>query len=350
MPSFEDLGLAGNVAAFLAAAFVVWRAGYRMSHYADIISVKTGLGHALLGLLLLGGVTSLPEVAVTVTASAGGNAPLAINNILGGVAMQVTILAIADFAIGRRALTSVVPDPVVLLQGALNIVLLSIAACAAIAGDIVLGGVGLFSWIILVMFLLSIWILTQAEQRKPWLANLPTHGSLSDASQESAPPNKGYEMPLSAVLIKAGVAGALILVAGFVVARTAEIIADETGIGQSFVGAALVAISTSLPEISTVLAAVRANLFTLAISDILGTNLFDVGLLFVVDAVGDSSPALASAGKFGAVAAVLGILVTALFLVGLAERRDRTIFRLGIDSIAVLVAYVGGMALLFTLR
>lgn len=347
MPSFEDMGLVANVCAFILGAAIVWRAGFKLSHYADVISVKTGIGHALLGVLLLGGVTSLPEIAVTATAAYGGNTALATSNILGGVAMQVAILAMADIALGRQALTSVVPDAVVLLQGALNIVLLAVVACAAIIGDMAFGGIGLFSWGVFGLFVIAIWLLTKADRRRPWqasytenIASTRTEGSSSDSHDETLPE----------VCAKAALAGSLILIAGFVVARSAEVIANETGLGQSFVGVALVAIATSLPEVSTVLAAIRAKLITLAISDILGTNLFDIGLLFVVDALDGPAASFNSVGKFSAVAALLGLLVTALFLVGLLERRDKTILRVGIDSAAVLITYVGGMALLFTLR
>ena len=48
-----------NAALLAAAAIVVWIAGTRISHYADAISVKTGLDHALLGLVLLAGVLAL---------------------------------------------------------------------------------------------------------------------------------------------------------------------------------------------------------------------------------------------------------------------------------------------------
>ena len=49
------------------------------------------------------------------TAAIGGNAALAVNNLLGGFTMQVTMLALADMAIRRNALTGTVPDPIVLL-------------------------------------------------------------------------------------------------------------------------------------------------------------------------------------------------------------------------------------------
>lgn len=93
---------------FVGAAAAVWVAGTRVSGYADVISQRTGLGQAIVGLVLLGGITSLPEIAASSTSALAGDAPLAVNNLLGGVAMQVAILAIGDLAVGRAALTSVV--------------------------------------------------------------------------------------------------------------------------------------------------------------------------------------------------------------------------------------------------
>ncbi|MGE3987902.1 sodium:calcium antiporter [Pseudorhodoplanes sp.] len=348
MIDFAQLHLSGNIGLFIGAAIVVWIAGTRIARYADEISVHTGLGHALLGLLLLGGVTSLPELAVSLSAAASGSAALAVNNILGGVTMQVAILAVADFAIGRRALTSVVPDPVVILQGSLNVLLLTLVPTAILVGDMAIFGVGAWSWAILALTIGSLYMLSRSEGRQPWLASNLKQTSRSSKNTDSAP--RKSQQSLTSVLVKTTVAAAAILIAGYIISSTAEIIAEQTGLGQSFVGAVLVAISTSLPEISTVLSAVRLGLYTMAISDILGTNLFDVGLLFAVDAVSAGEPVLNSAGRFSAVAALLGIAVTTLFVIGLAERRDRTIFRMGVDSALVLAVYFGGLVLLYTLR
>lgn len=350
MTSFDQFSLLTNVLLFSLAAAVVWFSGHQLSRYADVVSIKTNIGHALLGVLLLGGVTSLPELAVTLTASVGNNTALAVNNILGGVAMQVAVLAVADVAIRERALTSVVPDPVVLLQGSLNIVVLSLAACAVIAGDVAVFGIGAWSWVILAACLLSIRLLMKADKRQPWIANIEEEEWREGGPDGRADKHPVYEMSLRRVMLRAAAAGLAILAGGFVVTRTAEVIAVQTGIGQSFAGAVLVALSTSLPEVSTVLSALRLGLFTMAISDILGTNLFDVALLFVVDAIADGPPALAAAGEFAGVAALLGILLTAILLTGLAERRNKTFLRLGVDSGAIIVSYVFGLAILYTLR
>lgn len=350
MINFEQLSLVLNLALFVVAAGCVWAAGTRISRYADTISERTGLGQALLGLLLLGGVTSLPELAVSVSAAHSGDAALAVNNILGGVAMQVAILAIADAAIGRRALTAVVPDPVVMLQGTLCVVLLATVAGGVLVGDRPMVGVGLWSWGILGFALFSLWKLSEAGNRKPWMANTKLV-KLTDVQEKSGQaPGERIADSWPRLLGKTVVAATAILVAGFVLSQTGEAIAEKTGLGSSFVGAVLVAIATSLPEVSTVLSAVRLGLYTMAISDILGTNLFDVALLFVVDAVATGEPVLNRVGDFSIFAAMLGIVATTLFVAGVAERRDRTVLRMGIDSVGVLIAYLGGLVILYTLR
>jgi cation:H+ antiporter len=350
MIDFAGLGLAANVAIFAAAAVIVWRAGVRITGYANVISVRTGLGQALVGMLLLGVVTSLPEVAVAVTAAAHGEAALAVNSVLGGIAMQVAILAVADMAIGRTALSAVVPDPVIFLQAAFKVFLLSIVASAIVVGDVAVLGVGLWMWLLLTVSGFAVWTLTHAKERRPWrvVDEHDLEGEEKRHAEKAAQHDASQD--LRSAVAKAAVAAAVIVVAGYVLSRTGDAIADQTGLGESFVGAVFVAIATSLPEVSTVLTAARAGLYTMAVSDIFGTNLFDVTLLFVVDAVAGGEPVLNNAGRFSTFAAIIGITVTMMFVAGVAERRDRTILRMGIDSAGVLVTYLGSLVILYFLR
>ena len=59
---------------------------------------------------------------------------------------------------------------------------------------------------------------------------------------------------------------------------------------------------------------------------------------------------LQEAGRFAAFSALLALMLTATFLVGMLERRDRTVLRMGIDSAVVLVAYLAGVVVLYGLR
>lgn len=348
---FKDYALWINIAVFCAAAVVVWIAGTRVSEYADAIARATGIGQAAMGMLLLAGVTSLPEVAVTLTASIGGNAELAVNNLLGSIAMQVAILAVGDALIGRDALTSVIVEPVVLLQLALNNLLLGLFAAAAMMGDVAIFGIGAWSFALGAGYVGSVWIITKSQGRRTWIAaDKDKPGHRKAHAPKKSTEAKPRERSLRSLIPKTVAAAVAILIAGFLLSRTGEAIAEQTGLGQSFGGFALVAISTSLPELSTVVASIRLRRYVMAVSDIFGTNLFNVGLVFVVDGAYRGGPILNEISRFSVFAALLGIVVTTLFMVGLIERRDRTIARMGIDSFAVLAAYFGGLAALYTLR
>lgn len=342
----SSLPLAANAAIFGLAALCVWLAGSRLAAYADEISSRTGLGQALMGFLLLAGITSLPEIATSLTAAGIGDAPLAVNNLLGSISMQVAVLAIADAIYGKNALTSVVPDSTVILQGVLNICLLCLVAVAAIVGDISFGGAGAWTWCLLLAAGYSLYMIVEGDQRKPWVINTDYFDPVAQAKQST----EYVDVSHTRLALKTTLAALTILLAGSVVAVTGNSLADQTGLGSSFVGYALVAIATSLPEASTVFASLSRGLYTMAISDILGTNILNVALLFLVDLVATSGAIMSSAGIFAAVAALIGAFVTGLFVMGLAERRDRTIFKMGVDSAVVLITYLGSLGLLYTLK
>lgn len=348
MLNSDGNSLAVNLLIFAAAACAVWIAGTKITAYADNLAERFNLSRALLGLLLLAGITSLPEMATSFTAARSNNAALAINNLLGSIAMQVAVLAVADILFDKRALTSVVPNPIVMLQGALNICLLGFVAMAIIVGDIPFLGAGVWSWGLFAGSLYSFIKLNEADERYPWVVNNPDDEALGKESSPEASENEGDSLVW--LIAKIVINALVIMFAGYTLATVGEAIAQQSGLGSSFVGVALVAIATSLPEASMVFASVRRGLYTMAISGILGTNILNVSLIFGVDIIDSGAPVLAQIGDFSAVGTLLGLAVTSLFLVGLAERADRTIWRMGTDSAAVLLVYTGGMVLLYSMR
>lgn len=333
-----------NALAFLAAAGAVWIAGTCLATYADAISDLTGLGSALVGMLLLGGITSLPEIAVSVTAGLAGNAGLAVNNILGGVALQVAVIALGDAALRGRAISASVGTPTVLLQAAFSCLLLCLVVAGVVVGDLPLAGVGLWSTAILGTAVLLLWLISRYKGNETWRPHPSPQEPRRKGEGRGRPQSLGKAIALTCVV------AAVIVGAGFVLARSGDALAQQTGLGASFVGALFVGLSTSLPEISTVLAAVRLRRYLMAFSDIFGTNIFDVALIFLIDATYRGPPVLNEVGAFSAFGAVLGIALTLMYLSGLIERRDKTVGRLGIDSWAVVAVYLGGVAILYSLR
>jgi len=342
MPEFSNWSPWLNAAVFIATALAVWWAGSRLTRYADAISELTGMGEAMVGMLVLGGVTSLPEIAVSVTAGLDDNADLAVSNLLGGVALQVVIIAVGDALLRGRALTSQVPSPTVLLQGIFSCVLLIAVAMGVVAGDAALFGVGAWTTGMLVGGLGMFWLIARYKRRETWKA-IPQPASRPAESQ-------GKPDTLRRAVLLTAAMGGIILCGGWLLASTGDALATQTGLGESFVGMTLVGTATSLPEISTVVMAVRIRRYTMAFADIFSTNIIDLMLVFLIDAVAPGQPVLDTQGNFAAFGALLGVVVTLIYLAGLVERRDRTWLRLGPDSWLVLATYLGGVVVLYFLK
>lgn len=351
MVDFQALPLPLNLAVMATAGFVVWMAGTRLSRYASVISDRTGVGQAVMGMLLLAAVSSLPEIAIVITAALDDVAPLAVNNLLGGAALQITLLALADVTLDRSALTHVVAKPSVLLQGALAVLMLALVVAAVLIGDRAVLGIGLWSWGIFAICLSAMW--TIARARDAWTAETPDTAPAADLDTgegAAGAPREDEAMRLATVLWRTGLAAAVILPAGYLLARTGDAIAEQTPLGASFVGAVVLAFCTSLPEISTVYTAVKLRRYVMAVSEIFGTAMFNIALIFLADAFYRGGPVLPEAGKFSGFAALLVIALYAIYMVGLIERRDRTFLRMGIDSLTALLFYFGGLAVLYQLR
>jgi cation:H+ antiporter len=343
---FDNLSLPVALVLFAVAGGAVWLAAVRLTRRVDAIATRIGLGQEMAGLLLLGGVTSLPELAVATTATLQGSPALTINDLLGSAAVNVILLALADATIRGRALTSVQGSPKVLLMGVLGIVTMAIVVAPTITGDVLLLGIGRWSWVMLLVYAGAVWVMAHSHADAAWrpLTRSRPSGQGADEAGGAGPDS------LRRLVLRAAGAALVVLVAGFVLASTGEAIARQTGLGSSFFGVVFLAFATSLPEASTVLTAVRLKRYEMAISDVLGTNLFNVTIVVLVDALHPGGPVLLDTGRFASFAALLALVLTSLFLIGLVERRDRTFAGLGVDSVLVLLTYSGGLAVLYALR
>lgn len=332
------LGL--NALIFLAAAVVVWGAGTRLTFYLDAIAEKTGLGQALVGMLLLGGLTSLPEVANTIAASSGGAPRLAVNNLLGSAAINVLLLAIVDAFVGKDAVTAVVAKPSTMMMSTLCMILLAVVALAIAAGDVPVGGVGAASLTIAVLCVLFLWLASSYDRRAKWRV---------DQSAPAAPqqPSAHAARSLRWLILASALAAAVIFLAGYTLSEVGDALAEQTGLGAGLVGFLLIGISTSMPELSSIIAALRLHRYELAFGQVLGTNFINLSLILLADAIFVSGPVINQLGAFEIISALLGLAMIGTFQIGLLEHRNRTLIRMGYDSLVVMVLFVAGVGVLY---
>jgi cation:H+ antiporter len=328
---------------FVVCVGIVVAASSVLSRYADVIAEKTGLGHAWVGVILLAGVTSLPELVSGLTAVTVLNAPnLAIGGIVGSNLFNLTLIAVMDVAYQPGSILSRAQDGHI-LSGGLGILLMGSIAIAPLMG-VALSGVGLFgvSFIsvgIVVLYLIGARLLSTFQSKR----------TVEVLEQEAEVLNYDRISRRRAFLTFGG-AALVVVVTGIWLSTLADQIAAETGLGRSFVGALLLGISTSLPEITASLTAVRIGAIDLAIGNVLGSNLFNVTLLAVYDVFDGGANLWAVMSNANALGLIIAMMMTAVVIVSLIYRASpKTPWRVSWDGAALIAMYLGAMTALYIL-
>jgi len=346
--AFEGLPIWLNLALFAAAAAGVWLAGTRLCNYADAIADRKRIGKAMMGFVFLAAATELPEVATTIIGSIAGEARLVLNNMFGGITMQTAILAVADATVPMVALTAYPRNPTPALEGILLILLLALLLAVSILGDAVLfWNVGIGSVVFAFAYAGTIALLRNFDAEEPWL---PVEVLEEAAAPLAEAPARALDViPMSRLVWMSLAATLIIFVCGVMLVNLARTLADQTGWGTSFIGVTLLAASTSLPELSTTIAAVRLGAFTMAISNIFGSNLIMIALLLPADIFYTEGVLLDRIDATATFALISGLIVSSVYVAGLLLRNRKRVFGMGIDSVIVLLIYSASLVVFYFL-
>jgi len=116
------------------------------------------------------------------------------------------------------------------------------------------------------------------------------------------------------------VATGIILVAAPFLVRAADQLATRSGLGHTFVGTTLIALSTSLPELVATIAAFRIGAPDLALGNIFGSNTFNMLLLFPLDVLYPAT-LFSSVSPTHALTAFCVITVSSVAVMGQVSRK-----------------------------
>lgn len=338
---------------FLVSAAVVWYAGTRLSISTDVLSDRLGWGEALGGLVLLGIVTNLPELAIVITGALNHDLKVAVGDILGDISNQMLVLVVVDVVcLGTTASLSY-------KAASLTLVVEGLAAVAILMAVII--GTQLPNHAIWLRFtpatlligalwILGLWLVKQSRRSLPWHRSgvapggqRSQRGSSRHARIQMA---KAHARPTWWVAGAFGVASLATLVAGYYLERSSESLARHLGMQGVVFGATFLSWVTTLPGVSSAIAATRLGDYQLAVSDILGGNAF-LPVLFMPATLLSGEAVLPQAQQADIYLVALGILLMAAYLTGLILRPRQQLWRLGLDSLVVLLLYIAGIAGLF---
>lgn len=280
---------------------------------AVAFATRMRLPMAVVGAVVLGFGTSMPEMLTSLSAALAGAPGIAIGNVLGSNIANIALI------LGLAAVIAAIPADAADAEDRLWLIVATVMGLAVILigtsigrveGAILLGGLAIYLW--------------RALRR--------------DAAKEPVPeiPDMGAAMMSAFLLGGLGtlIAGAWLLVEG------ATGIARGLGVSETLIGLTIVAVGTSLPELATSVIAARRGEAGLALGNILGSNVFNIlailGLTAVIVPI--PVPSDLSIVDLALVAATAALLLVALALGGIGRG-------MGLFFLAIYAGYVGWLAL-----
>jgi cation:H+ antiporter len=335
-----SLGLA--IVVFVVSGAVMVKAASALAGYADQIAERMKLSRLFVGTLMLALATSLPELVAEITAARAGAPDLAVGDLLGSSMANMAILAVIDLLYRGKVWPSVE-------LGHARVAAVAIALHAIITltiltrSDLQLGWLGLTPILVTVFYVVAVtWF-----RRMPLLARPGLEVPKIQMHKPTGWSAEAAERSLAAIWGRFGASALLILASAPIVTLSVKAIADATGIAQTFLGAAVLGITTSLPELIASIAAVRIGSYDMAVGNLFGSNTGNMTILVFSDLAYTGGPILSAVSPTNALSGIGAILLMAIAVAAIVGESEETrISKLEPDAIVLLIAYVITLAVI----
>lgn len=139
----------------------------------------------------------------------------------------------------------------------------------------------------------------------------------------------------------------IIIFVGTKLTRYGDIIAEKTGLGRLWIGAALIPLATSLPEITSSSGAAWINAPNLAIGNVFGSTMFNLLIIAIADFAHGPGPLLREVTTGQILTAILGIFLCAIAALSILIKPTLMLVGVGIDSLILIILYFLGIIVIF---
>ena len=275
---------------------------------ASSVAGKLKIPSLIIGLTVVSMGTSMPEAAVSISASLSGNNGISLGNVIGSNIFNLLVVVGASSII----LPIFTDRDIIKRDMPINIAITAGLCVMLFDGNLS----RLDAAILLVLFAAYMFILIRSALK----------------NRVEGPAQKTLSWPKSILFILAGAAA--IIGGGQMVVNSAKVIAAALGMGETLIGLTVVAIGTSLPELVTSIVAARKGDSGIAMGNVVGSNIFNI--LFILGLAGVISPMTADAAFF--IDTGILIAVSAMMMI-FAFTRRKTGRAEGAISVLVYVAY-----------
>ena len=245
---------------FLFLAGLTVFLSFRLSYYADLLNKTTNISGVFIGGILLAGITSLPELVTCLSSIFLNNPYLAIGDILGSNFFNIAMMCFFDILFIKTMFYNYTKNRYYLIYVLLILNYLIMYLFMGGTFNLEIFNIGLPSFIIIITYIFYLKNAKEEETKKEVLTT------------------KDH------VLLKFFLVGLFMVIVSILLTLVVNLIAGKNpNVASSFIGAILLGITTSMPEVITFIALVKMKSFDLALSDIIGSNLFNLLILAIGD-------------------------------------------------------------------
>lgn len=325
---------------FVLLGAVIFVVATRLTRAADTIADVTGLGRVWVGVILLAGSTSLPEIATDVNAALLDLPDIGVGDLMGSTLANMLILAMLNLVYARQHILEGVSVNHAVV-GLLAITMTMIAGIAISTGGFgSLGPVGIETLVIVGVYLLGMRVFYR-------LTRAAAQGLMPDEPGAEVPAlREDRRVALRAAVWTFSAAALALFVISPLLVISAEAVSEETGMSTTFIGTLLVGFTTSFPEIAASVAAVRLGAIDLAAGNIFGSNAFNMCVLLFMDLAYTGGPVLASVSADHVLSAQLAVLCISLGVLGVLSKLERRSAVARFESFLIIGGYAAAVWLL----
>lgn len=261
---------------------------------------RLGLPPLLIGMLVIGFGSSMPEMVISGLSASQGNPGLALGNAFGSNITNIALI------LGLTAIISPIKVASSVLERELPLLAIVTAVTAGLLYvDGMLGRVD--GWLLIAMFAaIMAWSIWAGMKNKDDTLGV-------SVAQELQTP-----LSMTRALVYVVVGLTMLVISSQILVWGGVEIARSLGISDLIIGLTIVAVGTSLPELASSIAAVRKNEHELALGNVIGSNLFNTSI--VIGITGTIAPSVLDTGILTRDLPVLIVLTLALFAMGYSFR------------------------------
>lgn len=247
---------------FILISSLVVYFSIRLSFYADELEKQTTMNSVFIGGVLVAGITSLPELVTCFSSILLGNNYLAIGDILGSNFFNVSIMCFLDIIFIKKYLFRNIDKKNTFIYISLLIIYFIMYFSLKGFTSISFFNLGIPTFIIFLLYGIYLYKLKQDKEK-----------NVSSNKKD-----------VFILVIKFIITSILIVITSVLLTLVVNKIAmDNPSFSSSLFGALLLGIVTSFPEVITFISLMKMNNFDMALSDIIGSNFFNLLVLAIGD-------------------------------------------------------------------